>query len=366
MKKGFLLFRYIAGEILPTFLIGVVLFVSILLVFQVLRLTETMLVHQVGFRSLFRILFYLAISFMPALIPMSLIFSVLITYHKLSSNSELIGMQALGYSSRYLATPALSIGCFLTILSLITTFRVGPWGNYQFELLMKEIVNSKLVSSIRSGTFSEGFFDIVVYTDSIDPETKIMKGVFLYDERKPEKPTTIVAEQGQLLVEKNPDSYAAFLRLKNGSIHNPKEEKHSKIEFDKYDMNLITPIKKSFRTKSKPSLTDRDLRRLIKETKNKKKLNSFRLEFFNRLFLSLSCLAFSLVGLAIGLRTKARAGNSGSGLTSVLVILLYWALYITGNSMGHSLALPPFFAAGTPFFTMTSLGLYLLIKKKKA
>jgi len=357
MRRRLLLFRYILSEILPTFFLGFLLFVSILLIFQVLRLTETMLVHQVGVQNLLHILFYLAISFIPLLIPMSLVFSLLITYHKLSSQSEIIAMRALGYSFWPIATPAILLGVLLSAASLATTFRVGPWGNHQFKVLMKEIVNSKLVSSIKSGTFSEGFFDIVIYTDSIDQETKTMDGVFLYDERDPNKPTTIVAKKGQVLVEKTLNSYKAFVRLQDGEIHNPVDKGHALIHFEKYDLNIVSPIKKNIRRKSKSSLSDRDLQRLIEKTKNKKKLRSYLYEFYNRIFIALSCIAFSFLGLGLGLRVKARSGRGGGGPLSVLLIVLYWIGYLFGNSYGPSLSLSPIIATGIPFFVLAPVGL---------
>ncbi len=71
--------RYIFVELLPAFFIGVVVFIFILLMFQVLRLTEFVLVHGVDIRTALKIVSYLTISFLPAVLPMSLLFAVLIT-----------------------------------------------------------------------------------------------------------------------------------------------------------------------------------------------------------------------------------------------------------------------------------------------
>src|SRR5690606_3851030 len=117
------------------------------------------------------------------ILPMSLLFSVLMTYARLSSDSEIIAMRSVGLSMYTLTMPAIILGVLLALVSAHTSFQIGPWGNRQFELLITKLANSKVTATLREGTFSEGFFDLVVYADEIDSKTGHMSKVFIYNEQ---------------------------------------------------------------------------------------------------------------------------------------------------------------------------------------
>ena len=63
-----------------------------------------------------------------------------------------------------------------------------PWGNYQFKRTLIRIGSTKVVSNLREGTFTEGFFDLLVYVDKVDAENNKLRGVFIYDERDQKNP----------------------------------------------------------------------------------------------------------------------------------------------------------------------------------
>src|SRR5437868_11670637 len=88
--------QYIFFEMLPSFILGLIVFVSIILMFQVLRLTEFALVHGVDLKTIAEIVGYICISMLPALFPMSLLFAIILTYGRLSSDSEVVALKASG------------------------------------------------------------------------------------------------------------------------------------------------------------------------------------------------------------------------------------------------------------------------------
>ena len=188
VRKNRLIFTYLFSEMAPTFFLGVIVFVFILLMFQVLRITETLLMHDVSLRTVTHIVSYMSISFLPAILPMSLIFAIVLSYNRLTNDSEVIAMKSLGMSMWPIVMPGLVLGIIIAILSGYVSFKIGPWENRQQELIMTDIVNSKLISAIKEGTFSESFFDLVVYTNKIDTSNSELQKVFIYDQRNDSKP----------------------------------------------------------------------------------------------------------------------------------------------------------------------------------
>lgn len=356
-----LIFSYLLAEMIPTLIIGLITFISVLLMFQMLRLTDYLLQHDVGLRTLLHLLSYMSISFLPALLPMSLIFAVILAYNRLSADSEVIAFKSLGLSMWPLLAPALALGVFVATFSAYTTFRVGPWGNRQYELLITEISNSKIISAIQEGTFS-GFFDLVVYTNKINRLTDELENVFIYDERDKKNPTTIISEKGQIMSEKSFDSYKAFVRLINGDIHKMTKDGHTKINFKTYDLQITEPTAKSTRDKSMESLTYEDLTQLLRTEQDSQKLRNYQFEWHKRFSLSFACVLFALLGVGLGCKTNVRAGKSGGGLLSVAVIVIYWLLFVVGNNLSKSPDFPLVLGAWLPSIILLPASFYFLKK----
>src|SRR5438105_4629611 len=87
---------YIFKEMLPTFILGNIVFVFILLMFQVLRLSSFVIDRGIPFPIFLKIMMYLTVSFVPICFPISLLFSILLTFGRLSSDSEIVAFKASG------------------------------------------------------------------------------------------------------------------------------------------------------------------------------------------------------------------------------------------------------------------------------
>ena len=361
IRRFRLLFFYLLSEMIPTFFVGVISFISILLLFQVLKLTETLLQHSMSIRTLIHLLSYLSISFLPAIFPMSLVFAIVLSYNRFSSDSEIIALKSLGLSMWPIVMPGVSLGVAIAMVSGYTSFRVGPWGNRQFEVMINDIANSKEISIIGEGTFS-GFSNLVVYANKVDKKSDEMEKVFIYDERNNDSPTTIIADRGRIITEKTFDSYKTMVRLTNGDIHKISPNSHTKIHFETYDLKIVEPTNRQVRGKSMNSFTDKDINQMIATTEDPIEKRPYIYEWHKRTALSAACLLFVIIGIGLGCRTNNRSGKSGGGVISVGVIVVYWVLFVIGNSFVKTPWMPVALAAWLPALVMTPWGFYLLRK----
>ncbi len=353
--------QYIFFEMLPSLLLGVLVFIFILLMAQALRYTEFVLIHGVGLGVVGQIMMYLSISFLPALLPMSLLFSVLMTYGRLSNDSEIVAMKASGLSMLSIATPAVFLSMVVTLVSAQTSFHVAPWGNRQFELLVTEVGQTKASVTIREGTFSEGFFDKVVYANEVKSDTGELRSVFIYDETQGDLPLTIIAKRGQII--QDPDvRNSVLVRLFDGDIHR-KGESHTKIKFDTYDLRMTDPIKTETREKSPPSLTIEEISSNLKRTGLKAEIvTSLKAEFHKRWAISILCLIFGLLGVGLGTNTNRRNQKAGGLILSLGVVVAYWILYVACEGLARNGQVPPAIAIWTPNFIFTVLTAWTLKK----
>lgn len=349
-------------EMIPSFLLGILVFICILLMFQALRLTEFLLVHGIKMSVLAKIMGYMSISFLPMLFPMSLLFSVLMTYNRLSQDSEVIAFKAAGVNSWSLILPALIFASLVTFFSSQTSYYLAPWGNRQFEVLINKLGNTKAAASIKEGTFSEGFFDLVIYANKVESKSGALTDLFIYDEKQPNAPMTIIAPAGEIIPDETHPGHSVLLRLFKGQIHR-KSDSHTVVNFDSYDILLNDPIRLQEREKSASSLTLGELNTLRESPQMTatQKLD-FNIEFHKRTALSIACLIFALVGVAFGLVSNRRSGKSSGFILSVGFIILYWVVYLAFESTVRSQQLQPWIGIWLPNVIFASFGIYQLKK----
>ncbi len=354
---------------------GVFVFIFILLMFQALRLTEFVLIHGVDFDQIFQIILYLSVSFLPAIFPMSLLFCILMTYGRLSNDSELVAMKASGLSMFSISLPAFVLGVFVSVLSVYTSFYIGPDGNRKMELVLDRLQKTKASASIKEGVFSEGFFDMVVYTSKVDEETGQLEKIFIYDERNPAAPMVIAAKSGKIIQDKNLESVFAYLKLFDGSIHKQSDEAYTIIDYDEYGIHFFEKDEYIERNKSLPSLTLEDINKRIEAgppdptnidpvsyDRMIRKFNRVRLEFHKRWAIAIACLLFAIIGVGLGVQKNRRSGRSNGFVLSVLVIISFWILYVTGENLVRSGAIYPPLGAWIPLAIFGSFAIYRLRK----
>lgn len=341
MWKSRRVFFYLLFEMIPPFVLGVIIFISILLMFQALRLTEFVLGHGIKFGFILDIMGYMSISFLPMILPMSLLFAVLMTYNRLSHDSEIVALKGAGYAGQSILLPAIVLSVLISLFSAQTALYVAPWGNRQFELLISFLGNTKAAASIKEGTFSKDFFDMVVYANKVNSDKGTLEDLFIYDDKNENAPLTIIAPQGQIVPDSENPGHSVLLRLFNGQIHR-RGQSHTVVNFTTYDVTLNDPIKFEERKKSAPSLNYNELANRIEspETEPQDKLN-YTLELHKRFALATACFVFGLIGVGFGIQTNRRSGKSSGFVVAVGFIVLYWVVYIGCEGLSRSGRLPP-------------------------
>ncbi|MCB0411386.1 MAG: LptF/LptG family permease [Bdellovibrionales bacterium] len=337
LARGRLAIKYIFLEMVPSFVLGNLIFVFILLMFQALRLTEFILVHGVKVAIVMKIVIFLSVSFLPVILPMSLLFSILLTYGRLSSDSEIVAFKSLGLNMFHLSVPAFLLALLTFFVSAQTSFYIAPWGNRQFELLISELGRAKATANFKEGVFSQSFFDLVIYANEVDSKSGLLRHIFIYDERDSNNPLTIIAETGQVVSKNLPTGQFGLLRLNDGSIHRTNKEAYTKVNFGSYDINLFNPLEMAERKKSFQSLNIDEVREeLTLHDVDPKRRISLQIEWHRRWALSIACFIFAMLGVGLGTTTNKRASKGSGFVLSISVVVAYWLMYVTLESMAKS------------------------------
>ncbi len=333
---SFTTFRYLLFELLPSFILGNLVFIFIVLMFQGLKFAEFALIHGVGGKTLIEILFYMTISLLPAILPMSLLFSVVLTFARLSGDSEIVALKASGLSLTQMMIPVFLLGAMTSFASAQLAFDIAPWGNRKFEVLISQLGNTKAAISLKEGTFMEGFFDMVVYASKVNPTTGELDHVFIYNERQ-NPPITIIAKKGYMSSNAQLTGQQVQLELREGDIHR-KTTTHTKINFGKFfiALNENYQLREKDKTLQSMSLEELHTARLAGGQIDPKVLRSYEVEYHRRLAISVACILFAMLGSALGINNQRRSGK-GSGLVVALtVIVIYWVLFVSFESIART------------------------------
>lgn len=340
--------NYLFFEMWPSLVLGVLVFVFILLMAQALRLTEMVLAQGISFMVVVEIMGYLSISFLPVILPMSLLFAVLLTYGRLSADSEMVALKAVGYSQLALTIPALLLSLMVAVLSAQTFFQLAPWGNRQFEVLVTKIASTKAQATLKEGTFSESYFDLVIYANKVDQKTGRIEKVFIYDERSSDVPLTIISKSGQIIEDPKAKGRSILLQLQDGSIHR-KGEAHTKVNFGTLEVRLSDQATEAVRAKSPPSLTMDEIReRLTQENLSADDRRAALIEYHKRIAISCVCVIFGLLGVGLGTQTNRRSAKGSGFITSLGVVIFYWIMYIGFEGAARNGQLPVVLAIWAP------------------
>jgi lipopolysaccharide export system permease protein len=362
MKKTTTL--YILKEILPIFFIGLMTFTIILLMDKILKLIELIVNRGGSLSNVLMLFLFISPSFLIITIPVAVLLGTLLTFGRLSSDSEITAFKASGMSLYQLFLPVSIFALATFLLTSLLVFYGLPWGNKGFKATLYQLAQSKADIEIKERVFNDAFNNLVVYVDRVPLQGTHMEGILIYDQREKGTSNTIIAKEGFLI--NNRESQEIILRLRHGDIQRLEPEAHTfqKIKFDTYDLKL--ELAKTFAAIEK-KLKDRemsivDIREKIGEIKKRGgDTTSYEVELHERYAIPFTCVVFALIGVPLGIQPH-RSGRSYGFILSILILLAYYVSLTASEMLAVRKIIPAFSAGWAPNILFSGLGIYLLVK----
>lgn len=358
---------YILKEILPVFLISLLVFTVVLLMDKILKLIELIVSRGVNPSQILMLLLFISPSFLVFTIPMAVLLAILLSFGRLSSDSEITAFKASGMSLYQLFFPVSIFSTGACLLTTLLIFYGLPWGNLGFKSTLYLIAQSKAHIEIRERVFNDSFNGLVVYVDKVPIDQKRMEGILIYDEREQGKLNTIFAKEGSLT--SNPKAQEVILRLFSGTIHRfePQGQTYQKIQFEVYDIRL--ELAKAFLAMSEKlreyEMSIDDLKEKIKKNRSEgKDTTPQEVELHKRYAIPFACIIFGFIGVPLGIQAR-RSGRSHGFVSTIFILLAYYISLSASEILAMRHTLPVFSAGWAPNFLFGGLGIYLLIKAAK-
>ena len=293
--------------------------------------------------------------------PMSMLLATLLTFGRLSGNSEITAMKSCGISFSRIAMPAIIMGFIVSMGAVAFNEYVVPWANTAYRnVLYYEIEGNNGMKSQEHIILKEmngANIQRLAYARRYDAEVQQLQGITLQE----------FGTDGKVTHVENAD-YADWngniWTMHNGMIYDIASEE-GKSEHTVRFKNQVLPISANphqiVREQKEPEeLTMKELREQIDIMKTQyvdtKKLEA---ELYQRVTVPMASLIFALVGVPLGLQPNRNSSSAGFAI-SVIIIFVYYALMTMGNALARSGALPPLLAVWLPNLIGLAVGAVLI------
>lgn len=226
--------RYIFAEAFRPFVFFGVALTAIVWLSQSLRYVDV-IVNQGQSAGIF---LYLIVLMLPSLLifvlPAALLIGTFYALYRLQSDSELIVLAAAGQSRLKIAYPLLLLGLLAAGMQLAVNLYLMPVGQRVLKDRMYQIQGDLASNILREGQFTTPSDGLTVYVRERSGSATA-RGILVHDNREPEKPTTYMAEVGEIV----PSDAGPRFVLVNGSVQRRDEPSRvATLQFDRYVIDM--------------------------------------------------------------------------------------------------------------------------------
>ncbi|MCW0181143.1 LPS export ABC transporter permease LptF [Zavarzinia sp.] len=226
---------YIRRQIAGPMIFFTLTLTGVMLVGQSLRTVDLIVNKGLSLQTLLELTALLIPGALSMILPLSLFCAVMFAFYRLWQDSELIVMAASGISVWRLIRPAVELALVVTAISLALNVYVTPLGLRSFRNEITEIRGDLAAVFLQDGEFTEPVNGLTVYVRE-RLSTGELRGILVYDARRPDMAVTMMAERGTLL----PEGEGTKVLLMNGNRQESElfTGKGSYLSFERYVLDL--------------------------------------------------------------------------------------------------------------------------------
>jgi len=335
--------RYIFNQLAIATLVVTLTITCAIWLTQSLRFIELIVNRGFSIGSYVYLTLLLLPSFLATLLPIGLFAAMLFTYNRLTIDSEMIVMRAVGLGPGRLGRPALILTAIVVALGYLLALLLMPLSYRQFKDMESDARSEYSAVLFQEGAFNTIGDGITVYIRSREADGEL-RGIIVHDSRDKDKTITIMAERGALA--QTPEGPRIVLVNGNRQVLDHDTGKLSLLYFDRYSTDLgkvgaAAPVETRWREPRERFIGEL----LFPGDSDMDRANHNRLlaEGHTRLMVPLYALAFALIGLAALLPGDYdRRGQGRRIIAAVVAAVLIQSLSVfwTGLAARYPVLIP--------------------------
>ncbi|MFA7565867.1 MAG: LptF/LptG family permease [Alkalispirochaeta sp.] len=408
-----LMFRYVGGEFLLSFLVAFAFFFFMFFINQLLLLAEDILQKDVPFSAVVRLIVYSVPSIIALSVPFATLVGSLMAVGRLSGDNEIVAFRAAGFPLTRLFSPVLVLAVLLSITSFLINDVLLPLGTLNFGRLYRELLYANPALELEPYTVKRYQEDTLI-TGAVGPG-QVDQFVIIDTDAQGNR-RLITAERAELLQEGDPNTiglslsgvtsisavskndynysmagtmrYNILLQDITVAIRSPGPREMSardvleEIRYKEEALSLRTSEWRGELALRKaesqtawmdylrgsldidvPQRISQDTVRITKQKPFDRSLQVHRLEYHKKYSIPFAAVSFVFLAFPLGLYSRRSGRGVGFG-TGLLVATVYWALLIGGQTFGTQRAnVPPFLAMWLPNILFLVVGITVFFRR---
>lgn len=358
--------RYVIREVVPPFLLAVLIFTFLLQLPPLMGELERLVAKGVSWTTVGKILVLLTPQALGVTIPMGLLVGLLIGLGRLSGDREGVALLACGVSPYRLLRPVMVVSTLATAATLYVMIWALPAGNQRYQQILYDILVKKAESDIRPRVFFDEFPNWVFFpNDEPPPGQHGWKDLLVANTADPGTTQLWMARGGRLRLDYQ--ARRATLVLTNGTRYSTRDgggtatyEFPGDIELQ-LDPNAIFPPMQLPHGVTEKTIAE--LRQTITEKRAATPPISPHPEIMGihqKFSIPAACLVFGIIAVALGL-SVAREGKFSGFVVGVIVIFGYYTVMLLAESAAKGQHMPAEIARWVPNLVFGPLGIIALV-----
>lgn len=227
--------RYILYQLAGPFLIVTLTLTGIVWLTQSLRFLDLIINKGLSIGGFLYLTLLLLPGFLTIILPIAAFVAILYVYYRMETESEILVMRAAGLSHLALMRPALVMATGVTAVTFLLSLYLMPLGFRTFKDLQFVVRNNFAPVLIQEGTFNNIVSGVTVYVRERSGNGEL-SGILIHDSRDPERPVTVMAERGALVMTED----GPRVVMVNGNRQEVELDRGvlSLLYFDQYSLDL--------------------------------------------------------------------------------------------------------------------------------
>jgi LPS export ABC transporter permease LptF/LPS export ABC transporter permease LptG len=348
--------RYIVREVFRHAVLGLIVFTFVLFVPRLVRLMELLVRHSGSGSQVLKSFLCVLPGIFIFTIPMAILIGVLLGLGRMSADSEIIALTALGIGRRRILLPVGVLAATGAALTLFMSVWLSPLALRSLHAIEADLIASQISFAVQPRVFDE-FPSMVLYVNDVTASGTQWHGVFLAEAGGESGSRLTLAKDAIVIAE--PKQGKLELHLQGGTTHEFSREDadhYSVTAFGQSDwpieVNDLNPVQP--RQRSNP---ERSVRELLND--KGPGWREARVELQGRFAFPVACFVFALVAVPLGAQPR-RGGRAAGSLIAVILIASYYLLFIMGAGLARQGTLSPSEGIWIANTVLALLGLALL------
>ncbi len=356
--------RYILKKFILGIVFGLITFVTIFVVIDLLENLDDFLDHNVETRIIIQ--YYIA--FMPEIIklmtPVAVLLSSLFTTGKLSTQNELTAMKAGGLSLYRYMLPLMSVALVISFVSVYFNGWIVPYANQHKFSIERKYLQRHFESTAREHIYLQDGPRRIVYIGYFDASSRIGNRISIQDFSD----TSLISIEQRFDAQQiSYDSTKQRWTLLLCSQRNFSGNKETVRKFDKVDFDTLrfTP-KDIVKKQEKPDELDYNELKLFidRQQRSGTDVSRWLVDFYGKVSFPFASVIVVLFGVPFSFG-KRRSGLALQFGISIAICFIYLAFMKTSEVFGYNGDINPMLTAWLANIIFLSAGLINLIRVEK-